>query len=298
MQPHWLDNVCEAGMEWDVILYEKGGEIRGSFVYVIQKKHGMTLITLPKLTQFLGPYIKYPEGQKYGKRLSWEKEVMNYFIDHLPKYDDFNMNFHHTVTNWLPFYWKGFKQTTRYTYRIDKDTKTDELSKNLETDIRRRRKKAQHSGVEVVESDDIEQFYRLNTMTFDRQGIEIPYSLEFIKNLYRKLKEKNACKIFVATHEKKAIAAAFLVYDTRSVFYLMGGLDSNRKELGGMDMVLYRSIEFALDNRLDFDFEGSMVESIEKYFRSFGAVQTPYHKVMKTRSKLWSLRNCIKDLVR
>jgi predicted N-acyltransferase len=168
----------------------------------------------------------------------------------------------------------------------------------LDTDIRRRRKKAQHSGVEVVESGDIEQFYRLNTMTFDRQGIKIPYSLEFIKNLYQKLKEKNACKIFVATHKKKAIATAFLVYDTRSVFYLMGGLDSDRKELGGMDMVLYRSIEFVLDNRLDFDFEGSMVESIEKYFRSFGAVQTPYHKVMKTRSKLWSLRNCIKDLVR
>jgi len=298
MQPYWLDNVCEAGMEWDVILYEKGGEIRGSFVYVVQKKHGLTLITLPKLTQFLGPYIKYPEGQKYEKRLSWEKEVMNYFIDHLPKYDDFNMNFYHMVTNWLPFYWKGFKQTTRYTYRIEKDTKADELSKKLDTDIRRRRKKAQKSGVEVVESDDIEQFYRLNTMTFNRQGIKIPYSLEFIKNLYQKLQEKNACKIFVAIHEKKAIAAAFLVYDTRSVFYLMGGMDSERKELGGMDMVLYRSTEFALDNRLDFDFEGSMVESIEKYFRSFGAVQTSYHKVMKTRSKLWSLRNCIKDLVR
>lgn len=41
---------------------------------------------------------------------------MNYFIDNLPKFDYFNMNFHYSITNWLPFYWRGFKQTTRYTY--------------------------------------------------------------------------------------------------------------------------------------------------------------------------------------
>jgi len=67
MQPFWLDSLCEDEMEWDVILYEKGGEIWGSFVYVMKKKYGFTLITMPKVTQILEPYIKYPKGQKYYK---------------------------------------------------------------------------------------------------------------------------------------------------------------------------------------------------------------------------------------
>ena len=298
MQPYWLDSVCEDGMEWDVILYEKGGEVWGSFVYCVKKRYGFTLITMPKLTQVLGPYIKYPKGQKYYRRLSWEKEVMNYFIDKLPKFDYFNMNFHYSITNWLPFYWRGFKQTTRYTYVIDKNMNIKELSKNFETDIRRRRRKAEKLGVEVFESDDIDKFYKINKMTFDRQGINIPYNLEFIKRLYKNLKENKSCKMFFAKYEKEIIAANFIVYDDNTVYYLMGGINPQKKDIGGMDVIQYESIKFALENNLNFDFEGSMIESIEKYFRSFGGIQKPYFQITKVNSMILRLKNCLKEIIK
>ena len=297
MQPFWLNSVCENGMEWDVILYEKGGEIWGSFVYVLRKKYGFTLITMPKLTQFLGPYIKYPKGQKYYKKLSWEKKIMNYFIDNLPKFDYFNMNFHHSIINWLPFYWKGFKQTTRYTYRIDKNMQIDILSKNFETDIRRRRRKAEQLGVEVFYSNDIKKFYKLNKMTFKRQGIEIPYSFKFVENLYKILKEHNVCKMFFSKYQNEIIATNFLVHDNNTVYYLMGGINPDKKDLGGMDVIQFEAIKSALNSNRDFDFEGSMIENIEKYFRSFGAIQKPYFNITKTNSKILKLRECLKGLL-
>ena len=295
MQPYWLDAVCEPGMNWDVILYERGGEIWGSFVYVVKKKYGFTLITMPKLTQFLGPYIKYPKGQKYYKKLSWEKEVMNYFIDNLPKFDFFNTNFHFSITNWLPFYWRGFKQTTRYTYVIDRDIPLDHLTKEFETDVRRRRRKAEKLGVKVVESNDIEKFYKLNKMTFSRKKKNIPYSFELVKNLYEKAKEHNACEmLFAVEGSGEVIAASFLVYDKTTVYYLMGGIDPKKKDMGGMDLVLYESIKFALESGKNFDFEGSMIESIEKYFRSFGGIQKPYFQIYKVNSKILRFYKCIK----
>ena len=117
--PWWLDAVC--GPEnWDVILVEKGDEIVASFPYYIKKgKLGMTYITMPILTQKLGPYIKYPINQKYSSRLSYEKEVMLEIINRLPAFDYFNMHFDYRYLNWLPFYWRGFLQTTRYTYVIE-----------------------------------------------------------------------------------------------------------------------------------------------------------------------------------
>jgi lipid II:glycine glycyltransferase (peptidoglycan interpeptide bridge formation enzyme) len=287
-------------MEWDVILYEKGGQIWGSFVYVIKKRYGFTLITMPKLTQVLGPYIKYPQGQKYYKKLSWEKEIMNYFIDNLPKFDYFSMNFHHSISNWLPFYWKDFKQTTKYTYVIDKDMMIKELSKNFETDIRRRRrKKAEKLGIVVYESNNIKKFYELNKMTFRRQNKEIPYSFEFIKKIYENCKNNDTCKIFFAKDaENNIIAGNFLIYDKNTVYYLMGGIDPRYKDMGGMDVILYESIKFALQSGRDFDFEGSMVESIEKYFRSFGSIQKPYFQIIKINSKLLKIKSCIRDIIK
>ena len=296
MQPYWLDSVCENEMEWDVILYEKGGEIWGSFVYVIKKKYGLTLITMPKLTQVLGPYIKYPKGQKYYKRLSWEKEVMNYFIENLPKFDYFNMNFHYSITNWLPFYWKGFKQTTRYTYLIEENLTIDELSKKFETDIRRRRKKAEKLGVIIEESNNLKILYELANNTFKRQNINIPYSFEFLEKIYKN--NKNNIKINLGKYENKYIAGNLLLIDDLRVIYLVGGIDSNYKDLGAMDLIQYESIKFALDNNKIFDFEGSMIESIEKYFRSFGSIQKPYFQITKTNSKILKIKNCLMEILK
>lgn len=290
----WLDSVC--GIDnWDVATVVKGGHTVASMPYFKTKKSFFNIITLPNLTQTMGVYIKYPKGQKYYKRLSWEKELMTKLIEQLPKVDYFIQNFDHNITNWLPFFWKGFEQTTRYTYIIENIT-IEELEKNLETDIRRRRRKAYEVGVEIIEGKDIKKFYELNELTFMRQGISIPYTFEFIKKLYDSCKKNNAVKMYFAKYENEIIAANFLIYDEATVYYLMGGIDPNYKDLGAMDIIQLESIKFALENDRKFDFEGSMIESIEKYFRSFGAIQKPYFMITKTDSKILKIRQVLKFL--
>lgn len=292
----WLDSVCGVD-NWDVALVEKGGHVVASLPYLKRKRAIFDIITMPQLTQTMGIFIKYPKGQKYYKRLSWEKDMMSKIIQQLPNFATFSQNFDRSTTNWLPFYWAGFDQTTRYTYVIENMT-IEELEKNLETDIRRRRRKAYEVGVEVYESDDLKKFYELNTMTFKRQGREIPYSFEFIHNLYRSCEKNDAVKMYFAKYENNIIAANFLIYDDNTVYYLMGGIDPNFKDLGGMDIVQYESIKFALENGWAFDFEGSMVESIEKYFRSFGAIQKPYFNISKINSKLLNIRKALKEILK
>lgn len=291
----WLDSVCGAN-NWDVVLVEKGGQIFASLPYLKREKMGFTMINMPLLTQTMGVYIKYPDGQKYYKKLSWEKDMMAQLIDGLPKFDSFSQNFHYSVSNWLPFYWNGFKQTTRYTYLI-KNIELSELEKKFETDIRRRRRKAVSAGVKILESEDLAKFYELNQMTFQRQKVAMSYDLGFVENLFNVCKAHNSVKMFFAHHNDKVIAANFLVYDENTVYYLMGGIDPSVRDLGGMDLILYESIKFAIENNKVFDFEGSMIESIEKYFRSFGAVQTPYFNITKTNSKILKIRKFIRDLI-
>lgn len=290
-QDWWLDAVCGSD-NWNVALVEKGGHIMASMPYFFKKKAIFEIITMPRLTQTMGAYIKYPNGQKYYKRLSFEKEMINILLKQLPEYDYFLQNFHYSFTNWQPFYWLGFKQTTVYTYVIE-NMSLELLEKEFETDTRRRRKKANELGITVVESKDINSFYELNKLTYDRQNIVIPYSFELVDNLYQKCLENDSVKLYFAVEGEKVIASAFFVYDKNSVYYLMGGINPNFKDMGGMDAVLYEAIKFAIESNRIFDFEGSMVESIEKYFRTFGAKQKPMMQISKTNSKLLKIRELI-----
>ena len=294
----WLDSVCGKN-GWDVVLVENDQEIIASFPYYKTKKFFIfNSINMPPLTQTMGVYIKYPSEQKYNNKLSFEKKMMHKLIEGLPTVDLFSQNFDKSITNWLPFYWRGFEQTTRYTYRI-KDMPIEELEKALGNDIRRRRKKCLEAGVEVYESDDLKQFYSLNEMTFKRQGLNTPYTFGFIENLYNKCKENNSVKIYFAKDKNGVnIATNFLVYDENTVYNLMSGIDTERKDLGGMDLVLFESIKFALDKGCIFDFEGSMIESIETYYRNFGAIQKPYSNISKKYSRLFKILYFLRSLLK
>ena len=50
---------------------------------------------------------------------------------------------------------------------------------------------------------------------------------------------------------------------------------------GAQSLILWEGIQFAAAHSKVFDFEGSMVEGIENFFRQFGGVCTPYYVVSR-----------------
>ncbi len=296
IRPWYLDAV--AGEDWDVILVEKGGEVVGALPIYMRKKFGFRVIVIPPLTQHMGPYIKYPKGQKYYRRLSWEKEIINKILDCLPGYDFMSINLYHGITNCLPFMWRGFDCRVRYTYVIEKDRILEDIIKEMEVDVRRRLRRAEERGVEVVESEDVEGFYEINRETFLRKGMEIPYGIEVVSKIYKFGRKRGACKIlFAVDSEGKRLGAGFFAKDDRSYYYLMSGITEEGRRLGAMDVILMKGISMALEEGFNFDFEGSIVEEIEKFFRSFGARQKIYFNVSKENSIIFSSANLVRNIM-
>lgn len=280
-QPWWLDAITIDG-DWDVALVEKGGVIWGSLPYYYIKDWRGYRITMPKLTQTLGPWIKYPKNQKYANKLSHEKEIMTKLIEQLPKYDSFIQNFHYDITNWLPFYWEGFKQTTRYTYVIKDTSNIDDIYKQMRSNIRTDIKKAESEKIKIMPSNNIVAFYKTNILTFKRQGQKIPYSLDFIQNLDKACVDHNSREILFAKDKKSQIhAVAYLVWDNNEMYYLMGGGDPDLRNSGATSLLMWEGIKLSSEKGLKFNFEGSMIEPVERFFRAFGAKQTPYFQVYK-----------------
>ncbi|MBO0602549.1 GNAT family N-acetyltransferase [Sporosarcina sp. E16_3] len=285
----WLDAV--AGKDnWDVITVEKDNRIIASLPFVKSKKSIFYLLRMPPLTQTLGPWLKYPKGQKYANRLSFEKEMYSKLIEGIPYSDVFNQNFHPSISNWLPFYWKGYSQTTRYTYVIGDLNEVDNIYGSFQSKIRTDIKKAEKS-LRIIESEDIDQFYEINSLTFSRQNIKTPYSLNFVKKIEEACKINKCRKIYFAVDEKERIhSVLYLVWDQEFAYYLLGGSDPELRNSGSMSLLLWHAIQFSSTVTKAFNFEGSMIEPIERFVRGFGAKQVPYFNISKTNSKLLMAR--------
>jgi len=290
----WLDSVCE----WNVVIIEKNNKIVAALPYVLEKQALFKLITLPSLTQRMVLYIRYPKNQKYETKLSYEKKIMNQLLEQLPPYDVFNMNFHYTLKNWLPFYWNGFQQTTRYSYVLESLSDVDKLWANMNnknrTDIRNAQK-----NIHIEVKDNIRLFYETVSQTFQRKNINIPYSFNTLNKMYEASKVNNSVRLFFAYDSEKIIhSAIMIVWDNEYAYYILGGSDTKLRTSNANTLLLWEAIKFSSTVTKRFDFMGSMIEPLEKYFRSFGGTQEDYLQIFKTNSTLWRIKSFVMKLSR
>lgn len=297
-QAWWLDALAGEG-RWDVALVEKNGQIEASMPYVMRKRFGRIILGHPPLTQTLGPWIRDVDG-KHASRLARQKDLMQQLIAALPRYDHFSQNWHFRQTNWLPFYWLGFTQTTYYTYRLSMISDQQKLWNSFRENIRREIRKAERRYQLMVRTDlGVHAFLQLNAQTFKRQGHNIPYSKNLVARLDDACVERHARRIFIAEDAQgRAHAGIYLVWDHNSAYYLMGGGDPELRTSGATSLCMWEAIKFASSVTKSFDFEGSMIEPIERFFRAFGAEQTPYFAVSHTPSKLIRAAIIARDLMK
>lgn len=296
MRPWWLDATC-GQHSWDVSLVKRGAKIRAALPYVLKRRFGLRLIGQPLLTQFLGPWFSGDETMK--NELGWQKEAMGELVDGLPPYDIYRQNWSPQVTNWLPFFWKGFSQTTRYTYRLNDLTNGERLWCGLRENIRREIRKAQARFKLKVRTDlSVDLLLELNQMTFDRQGKQPAHSAEDMRKLDAVCATQNARRIFIAEDEDgKHHAGIYTVWDKQTTYYLMGGGNPDLRNSGATSLCMWEAIQFAANVSRRFDFEGSMIEAVERFFRAFGAEQCPFFAVTKTNSWLLRLQQSIHHLL-
>jgi hypothetical protein len=279
----WLEAV--APKAWYEAKVEKDGNLLARLPYSIKRRKGLTLLTSPPFTHALGPWLA-PSTAKYAKQLSQQKELLNALIEQLPPYDYFSQKCHYSFTNWLPFHWQGFSQTTSYTYILPDLTDLDQVWTGFQENIRREIRKAEKLITVSIE-EDVDLLYKMGVHTFERQGLTYPYPYEIVRDFNDACVAQQACRMFVARDDQNQVhAVAYIVWDDRSAYYLTGGSDVQLRTSGAMSLLLWEAIKFAATVSQEFDFVGSMTEPIERFFRGFGARQTPYFVLTKMSRRM------------
>lgn len=278
----WMDTICGAE-NWNVWLYEKGGEVLAAMPYYLENRGRYRYITKAPLTQNNGIVFSEDPQRKLCTQAEFEERVIRSaceFIKEL-QVDVYEQQYMYTFKNWLPFFWERYTAITRYTYVIENTGNSDAVWSNISSNYRNKiRKGERNCHIEI--NMDSEEFYNEHEQVFKKQGLRCPFSRELWVKLSQKCNQYNSGMTMCArNNEEKAQSLIFLVWDEKSVYQILGGNIPEYQKFDTYAYLIWKGIEFAAQKGLKYDFEGSVIPQISRSFREFGGEPKPYFRIRK-----------------
>ena len=294
MQDWYLDAVCTDGV-WDAVVVFKGDRPAGVFPFYVKKKWGYSYVVMPNLCRLLGPYILPAyRGNRH------EPGLLNDLIAGLPSLAAFSQDFNYTAQNWLPFYWRGYRQTTRYSYQLDvRDLQR--VWQNMDAGYRNQKIPRAQQRLVVTVGEDLEAFKRVHDLSFRRQGLPGPASFDYLARLDSALAARQARHILYAADRESGLlhAVAYLIHDRQAAYYLMSGGDPALRHAGAGLLTVWEAARLTSEvlGLPTLDFMGSMIRPIEQVHRQFGATQQAYFRVEGAWALPWKIRQ-VRDFLK
>ena len=298
LQDWWLEAVSTSGSQIGLVKIEEAGKVVAAMPWCRKRNRvGLNRIYMPPFTQHVGPWFKpfeneFKQSTASSKLIRWTDML----LDGLPNYDMISINSLTQDNLWLPYYWRGYSQSTKYTYRLSLKDPEKVLWLGLDESIRRQIRKARKKGLTVEVSECWKGLYEMCELTFARQNMRFPYSRDQVARLCKACLDKGSGRIYkIRNKEKQIVSACLVASDKRITYYLLGGSDPQYRDLGSSSLCLWEAIREACGRSEIFDFEGSMSKSIAKFFSSFGASACPYNNLFHIRSKRVKLMKRARD---
>ncbi len=281
LQPWWLD----ATGAWGVSLAIRNDQIIGAMPFAVGKRWGIPYIGIPALTHHMQIWMDKPPDITEHKWLTREKQIIWSLIDDLPAFGFFSMVFaENSFDNWLPFYWKGFRQEMHYTFVIERAGEEDidqQLNRNLKRNIRQAAEE-----IKIVKEVDSSLFFDLCRNTYHRQKMEMPYTFETFSRIDKAVMEHGAgLKLGAYISDHILVAVSYLLWDRDTAYYFLAGDNESGRSSGASILLCREALRIAFEERKvnTFDFCGSMLEPITEIRRQFGARTVPLMKIFKAK---------------
>jgi len=298
MQPWWLEAVC-AGKEWDVMLFTAedldvtgmdSEHVIAVMPYLLRKRLGMRFVVMPQLTMFGGAWLDScvqadPKAQERMAKLL-TKRLRSMKLAYY--YQQFAVG--NPMPHWMEK--RRFTIEQRVTYRLDvvgAGSPDDDFSKNKQRQL--------HKAEELLADNEMsaEEFYRFHAACLRERGREVTYSREFLLVLERKSRRAEASAFIrikepaTAEQAERTVAAAFVVWDRHSLYYLIPAYLPSAAKSGASARLAYEAMLMARQKNLLFDFEGGNDdEGVANHYKQLGGQPAAYYSVSKMYNPLFA----------
>lgn len=268
----WLDIVAQGNWE-EIVSRDKNGNIQARIAYV----HNNKKVYMPPFTQTLGIWMCEDLKKDYGT----QKKIICELFECINRYKKVCIHLAPENEYVLPFRWMGYDIFPRFTYRISGLEDSDKLYEGFNKTAKKNIKSARNK-VYINYETDVDVLLMLLDKTFEAQNRTNPMSKKIIHSIVETC-EKNGHGKYIDARDRdgNVHSVAYFVCDEKVWYYLFGASDPQYRSSGAQSLVLWEAMQMAGRQTSIFDFEGSMIEGIENFFRQFGGQCVPYFEVRK-----------------
>lgn len=171
----------------------------------------------------------------------------------------------------------GFRIGRRLTHHLDLAPAYPTLAAGYHQNHRRNLKKS--AGLLLAEENDAEAVISLFRQTKGPELADVrPRHYALLRRLTAGLRARGRLKVWLARvpHSSEIVAGGLFAADARQLIYLLGGVSPAGRAQGAMPAVVDALIRHEAGGGRLLDFEGSMVESVARFYAGFGARPVPY----------------------
>jgi hypothetical protein len=281
----YLDAVCP---KWCAIIIYNSKEWLSVFPFQINSKMGVSYSFLPAFTQYLGIFF-LPFKSSNHRLLHFQKCMINATIEAIPeKIKVFSSNFSPKFEYFAPFTWSFYEVKPRITFILPLNISIEKIYENYSTKIKNSIDKAIKTKFRIEHEsniDDLLQILLENKIISNSQS-------NIANKLWEELQKQGIgfC-LSVKNCKNETLSSGVFFQDKDKIVFLLLGTKSDYKRTGVTSLLIHSAIKEAksMENIKFFDFEGSMLEGVENYFRGFNPSPVYYFNIEKNKIYFWSL---------
>lgn len=281
LQPDYLDIVAPG---WQAIEVWRDQSLLAVMPLHLKQKAGYTYALQPSFCQYWGIAFAAGDFGSAAKTYHHRRKVVKAVVEAIPAAIKwFLFGFAPEFDYPHPFHWAGYRLSTRYTYRLDLTEGFADVEQGFDSDLRNDIRKATRSGLVVQVRSSGEGLMELveANAAVGKQLLTVAESKTLEKLIAFLLSAHLGRILEVKDAEGKLLGAALLGSFARKTSYLMSAQLPGNAHRGCMGLLLSQAIASACGTDQLFDFEGSMIEGIEGFFRGFGGHPVPYLMIEK-----------------
>jgi hypothetical protein len=275
----WSGVAPEGYKRLGVFSGKNADELIAVFAIFQFQKLGKRILISPPVSPHCGLVLLQQPLKKYTAQTAHKRvlrQVCEYLEKTYPK-DYIDVAFPAEIKDVQPFQQEGFQIEISYTYLVDlQNGDEDSLLMAMSPERRKNIRDALSSTLRVSINPPMEAVLNLIKSTLSEQGVAPP--LETLGALLTGGSDR-VFSIGVFDGDQMT-ATAIIGMDARRAHYLAGGTQKTSAAAGPLS--LWEAIkESKKRGAKEFDFLGSSVPAIERYFRAFGGELTPYFRIRR-----------------
>jgi hypothetical protein len=273
-----------------IALTDAAGEISAGMAVMVGRQLGFSAIRRPTMTPINAPLVRLAEASQGRRGQSEIRQQLQRLLAALPRVAMVDIACHDGLLEPAQFHWSGFDSMLGLTYVIPAGTADWRagLGAGRRSQLRKAEREFAACGCRLDLDPPIAEVGTLLAGTAELKNYRRSARrwLDRLAPWWEAVAEHDAGRLYgVRAADGTLLCATVLVWDGRRAYYLGGGIRPALRRASHLNGLLFaRMIDDALGHGLDFDFEGSVLPGVERYFRDWGGEPRPTYRFVKLAS--------------